>query len=382
MSFFISFGKINKQFYSLLFFLFISTLYYIPFISSFLYLPPLIVRIIESFSQTIIFIPYIIGKKIFFNKVEKNVLLNKFNQTIKLRFKDKIILLLIIILSLISTILSLFYNDIFKNYCYNRINIEIFLLVLLSKFIMRSRFYKHIIVSQIMLAIFSFANDAVSYFIFKEKISLNFKSIMIFFGILLIESLILSYKKYLIDKKYFSYHGVCSLFGLTNLIFTVILFIFIHFLKIKISLWNFDLNDIIKLEKEISLGITTTIILNIIYFFIFNYLYYNTLNDYTPIHVIFNQLFYIFISLLSIVNNKYLYLYIIFFIFHTISLLIYTEIIELNFCNLNKNLRRNIEIRGNKDYNDGFVETYDSENIYAYEGYLPMIEDQIEIGLI
>ena len=29
-----------------------------------------------------------------------------------------------------------------------------------------------------------------------------------------------------------------------------------------------------------------------------------------------------------------------------ISLLIYLEIIELNFCNLNKNIKRNIELRG------------------------------------
>ena len=31
-------------------------------------------------------------------------------------------------------------------------------------------------------------------------------------------------------------------------------------------------------------------------------------------------------------------------------MLIYLEIIELNFCNLNKNTRRNVQIRGEIDY--------------------------------
>ena len=38
--------------------------------------------------------------------------------------------------------------------------------------------------------------------------------------------------------------------------------------------------------------------------------------------------------------------YLIFFAIQFFSLLIYLEIFELNFCNLNKNTRRNIELRG------------------------------------
>ena len=40
----------------------------------------------------------------------------------------------------------------------------------------------------------------------------------------------------------------------------------------------------------------------------------------------------------------------IFFFLQFISLLIYLEIIELNFCNLNKNTKRNIELRGIEDF--------------------------------
>ena len=55
-------------------------------------------------------------------------------------------------------------------------------------------------------------------------------------------------------------------------------------------------------------------------------------------------------------ESNYKYLSIILFVFEFISLLIFLEIIELNFLNLNKNTKRNIEKREKKEslllYND------------------------------
>ena len=42
-------------------------------------------------------------------------------------------------------------------------------------------------------------------------------------------------------------------------------------------------------------------------------------------------------------------------IFACLGILIYCEVIELNFCNLNYNLRRNIIARGEKDLEDEMV---------------------------
>ena len=53
-------------------------------------------------------------------------------------------------------------------------------------------------------------------------------------------------------------------------------------------------------------------------------------------------------------NNKYIC--IIFFLLQFFSLMIYLEIIELNFCNLNKNTKRNIKLR----INDELIERTDS----------------------
>ena len=77
-----------------------------------------------------------------------------------------------------------------------------------------------------------------------------------------------------------------------------------------------------------------------------------------------------------------------------IALLIHLEILELNFCNLNKNTKRNVEIRGdidvlnegrdstfsinkidlNKDY---FVEELPKNNSFLEMNSVDSIEDQL-----
>ena len=39
-----------------------------------------------------------------------------------------------------------------------------------------------------------------------------------------------------------------------------------------------------------------------------------------------------------------------------IGILIYLELIELKFCNLNHNLKKNIEMRSLSEYNDGDID--------------------------
>ena len=62
----------------------------------------------------------------------------------------------------------------------------------------------------------------------------------------------------------------------------------------------------------------------------------------------------------------------IFFALQFFSLLIYLEIIELNFCNLNKNTKRNIELRGILDLSgeNGRDSTVDTGNLDINNDYL------------
>ena len=70
-------------------------------------------------------------------------------------------------------------------------------------------------------------------------------------------------------------------------------------------------------------------------------------------------------------QKKEKYYFLVFFVLQFISLLIYLEIIELNFCKLNANTKRKIEFRGNKDIS--MVNERDSINtnsdIYINEDY-------------
>ncbi len=104
----------------------------------------------------------------------------------------------------------------------------------------------------------------------------------------------------------------------------------------------------------------------ILYFFILlfiNFLYYTIINKFGPIHSTMSDIISTFILEL-IFYNEYNSLSIAFGILSIISCLIYLEIIELNFFNLNKNIWKNISKRGEKDTIDGLINSY---NIYSSE---------------
>ena len=69
------------------------------------------------------------------------------------------------------------------------------------------------------------------------------------------------------------------------------------------------------------------------------------------------------------ITKKSQYCFLIFYVFQVFSLMIYLEIVELNFCNLNKNTRKNIKSR----VDDDLIERIDSFNGNGFEsngGYI------------
>ena len=77
--------------------------------------------------------------------------------------------------------------------------------------------------------------------------------------------------------------------------------------------------------------------------------------------------------------EKYQYCYLIFYVLQIFSLMIYLEIIELNFCNLNKNTRRNIKSRAEDD----LIQRLDSINSNNFEeegGYIVGNIDNNSLG--
>ena len=105
-----------------------------------------------------------------------------------------------------------------SNSLFNRYYIQIIFFSLLSKYSLNTRYYIYNLISQIIFEIFSLFAD---YFYIKRLPSYNidFPHILIMLLDMLLESVVLIYKKYLIDIKYYSVEYVSFIFGLCNFIF-------------------------------------------------------------------------------------------------------------------------------------------------------------------
>ena len=149
--------------------------------------------------------------------------------------------------------------------------------------------------------------------------------------------------KYMIDKKYHSYWSILFFNGL---------FLFITFsIAFIINIIKDPYNNIVFLI--IRIGETKFIILHFLIDVIISYflkmlftlliLEYFSLNHVLISHLIFRILYTFYQCVTDFEKLKLLFLIPASFLIF--SLLLYLEILEFNFCNLNKNTKRNIMLR-------------------------------------
>ena len=188
--------------------------------------------------------------------------------------------------------------------------------------------------------------------------------------------------KVLIDHKYFSPIKLLIFYGIIGTIITTIIGIISSFVECKGIYSALDLkickienngtyleNFKIWWEEEINISGILLILFGIIMNFFYRLFYILIIKNLTAIHIIFSYLFYA--TLLSFIGNIFysnndnkdvidynddvfhIILFIIIIIMSIIfalGLLIYLEIIELNFCKLNYNLKNSIIERSIQDY--------------------------------
>ena len=87
----------------------------------------------------------------------------------------------------------------------------------------------------------------------------------------------------------------------------------------------------------------------------------------------------IVVILVNYNDNKYIG--IIFFILQFFNLLAYLEIIELNFLNLNKNIRRDIQGRATDDFNDSYFNSFETQDTYISKNIDQFDNDEIKVEL-
>ena len=176
----------------------------------------------------------------------------------------------------------------------------------------------------------------------------NFKNIKISSFIYLfphlLNSLLLCYEKYLMDKKYHSLWNIIFFIGLDYFIIYAIYFIVI----IIIDPNNNSIFKTIRISE--TKNIIINFFLNVILSYYLTMLLKLIILEYFSVnHELISEGLYLIVKSTIIViyyYNKTIYiLFLIPAFFQIIILLFYLEILEFNFCNLNRNTRRNIMLR-------------------------------------
>lgn len=252
---------------------------------------------------------------------------------------------------------------------------QIFIVTLLSFFLLNNKYKLHNIISLIFFVIISFSID----FILKN-IQKEIEEPLIFFldNIMnvILETLQIIYEKYMIETLYYSHWNVCFSLGLflfsTNfIVFLVIL------IKGKKKLKKFppylkgfyDYFD----NYDYSFIILHHIICILLNFFlhVFRYL---TLYNFPINHLLICYEISKIVKILIVhKENKDIYYCLILFLLQFLFLMFYLEILEFNCCSLNKNTKKNIMTRevidmefNNNNRNQSLVSLMDINPDYSF----------------
>ena len=231
------------------------------------------------------------------------------------------------------------------------------------------KFYKHQIYSVsiiIILGIFRYTLKVIYYYG-------EFKPTNLFFDILLqiiaaiFESIVIIYLKALMEYKFFSPYKICYIFGIINTIIVLVLMIVFSFIKTNTNNWFFALKyegyyyldniySILEVYRyKLILLFVVSICLGILKLFI-----NLTINKFTVCYIFLllqNKEACTNIFQEMATEKGYTYVILI-FISHFIDffiILVFLEIIELKFCDFDKNLRRNIKNRADNETRETFL---------------------------
>ena len=229
------------------------------------------------------------------------------------------------------------------------IGLEMILLTVASIILLKYKYFIHHIISMAGFILFGNFSDLLlgSY---SEIIKFGAVPIIIqIFGIIS-DVAYYYYQKYMMEKLFYPYWTISFTAGIGLALFATAILIYVLVLKEKANPFivdpqrfysYFNGNDIgLKVGKIILLYILSVVntilnILNIYYF--------------SPNYILISFQFSKFVDVLINESNSKKYFTIIFFVIQLFFLMIYLEILELNFCNLNQNTKKSIDFRSTID---------------------------------
>ena len=227
-------------------------------------------------------------------------------------------------------------NNLFPNNNPITVCFEMILLICLSIFFLKYKYYKHHIISLmalLLIAIFSFVSR------FNYYLSQHYSIFIHIIAHIILDAIYRCYQKYMMEKFYYPYWNIAFVPG-------VILF------PMALVLSYFHLTSF---YKRFINSIKHFIIFDIVFPLVFNVIM-------CPLTILivyyFSPDYILIITLISSITETIIYAVefhgidyssIPMHIIQIFFMLVYLEIIELNFCGLNNNTRRNIHLRGELD---------------------------------
>ena len=300
--------------------------------------------------------------------------------------------LLSILLIIMCSILD-FVNK-FLSFCYiygvnkNIWIINIIYFSVFSYFILKTKLYNHQYFSSLIMIIAGVGINIIALYNMESQ---QIYQLLLSIFIEATYSLAFVLNKYLIEYHFCSAEELCCYEGLFILFLNILLLaIFNNYIITKDSILStifntveYDgkkyLDNFYQYYNEINLN---EILLFCVYFFtrfIFYFFSFMTIKYYSPSHIILiliiGEFIYVFFDIKKetwkIVLNAFLLTIIL------LMVLIYLEIIELNFCGLDENLKRNIDLRAKlKEEN----EIFDDSNTQRFSNDSNLIYDNLEIS--
>ena len=306
--------------------------------------------------------------------LDKDNRINAFaNMNIK-QITNKEKYLWILLISIIDYISYVFFCKFWVNYD-NYLNTWAFTIGFMSIFsykILQIKYYRHHYLCIIVIIIEGISYNIISHKFYPEAFMKNYLYYLSFLVTEVIFSLLSVLDKYLIHKKYINSYEILFSQGIIEFILGVITLT----ITTKINkLDNFF--DFIHSFSNNGKEIVIFVALIIDQFFVYA-VQITVIDIFSPFHVflmkIINEFILFFSTIDKNINNiKVLILTLVCIVTCLIMILIFIEIIELNFCGLSYMTKKNIELRARLD---SVLEVNDDEKGgIDYEGYLLSLKD-------
>ena len=255
-------------------------------------------------------------------------------------------------------------------------SIEIIIITIISKFMLKYKYFIHHYLSIMFFFLSSVGFDLILGNFSNYFSGLSWKEISCIVMGFLIEGIYLCYIKYMIDIHYHQYWNIISTIGIMVLMINIITIISYIIIGNKSSLPDFIKYFWVYFHSVPEKIIASKFIVNFVLQFIINGLEILIIFYLSPEYIIMSQFLCIFVFLIIklinrtiILQYKYQYCFLIFHAIQANSLMIYFESLELNFCNLNKNTKRNIKSRENDDLIER-IDSFNDEGFEVKEGYI------------